>query len=1019
MTTMINKFSTIQKYLTVFILCTLTFLSLSAQNVSLDMEKNTRGVVSDESGVPLSGATVSLLDNFKEVYTNTKGEFMIDVPVGSILYFSKQGYIPIKQEISQRGLNLAIKLLPENEEPLYQVGYGTRKRSELTTAISVIKSSDLVKSSVVAAENALAGKAAGLTVMQNMGNEPGYESTSLYIRGIGTENAMRSPYVLVDDVERSFSQLDIHEIESVTILKDGAANAQYGQRGANGTVLVTTKRGFVGKPEIDFVSQLGTQQATRLPQFLNSADYVTLHNKALQNDGLMIPSDSKNNPSMYDGSQNSLLYPDVNWYNQFLKSNAPQQQYKLMFRGGTDVIRYFMLFGYLNQQGLYKHTELNNGYSTNINYNRFNIRTNLDVDVTKSLLVSLDLSGRMENRNMPNASANDIFNTLSSIVPNAMPIQYNDTMLAGTSQFQNNPLGMISRTGYRQDRSVALQIKLKAVQNLDIITEGLKAEAAFGYDGNSSYGLCKSQDYATYEFASGNAYVKYGDDMPLSLNMSATNQGYYYLLSFYGGFNYNRVFENKHGVNGDIRYYQTRTFVRGDNLPYGKQGINGRAGYNFDKRYFLDFTFSYDGSDEFSKGNRFGFFPGVSGAWLISNEQFLKNNPVISFLKLRASYGEAGNCKTSGFDRYAYQSHWYAFDASSGGYIFGSGFGWSDGAWEGRIPNPDLTWETTRNYNVGVDVSLYDKLSLNIDGFIHNRDNIILELVNTIPSVVGAPSPYANAGAVLNRGFETSLVYQDQIDKVGFYLQGNVSFARNEITKTDEIANLADNLKRTGRSVTQPFGMLAIGYYNSQEDIDNSPYNSLYKVRPGDIKYMDVNHDEIINSQDEVPVGSPLIPEWTFGLSAGLDYKGFDFSFLLSAYTGRTVYLNNKSVWLLRDNGNTTALAFGAWEAGVREESATYPRLTTEQNQNNFRSSSYWLKRGDFLRLSNIEIGYSLPHVLLSKLKIRDIRLYANGQNLFSLDYLAGYNLDPEVVDAGVTGYPVMKVFNLGLSVKF
>jgi len=1012
-----NKYyDKIKKYLLVLLLGCFPIVYLTAQSSNNESQTITNGIVNDKTGKPISNVSISLLDGFKQVFTDNKGNFSIQTSLNGVLYFSKSGFIAQKLEV--KNSDITVVLLPENEEYLYQIGYNTRKQSELTTAVSVIGSNELGKLFVTSAENALTGKASGLTVLRTLGNEPGNESNNIYIRGIGTENGMRSPYILVDDIERSFSQLDVDEIESITILKDGASNAQYGQRGANGTVLVNTKRGFVGKPEIQFISQLGMQQPTNLPTFLNSTEYVTLYNKALQNDGLSIPSDSKYNPSMYDGTQNSLQYPNVNWYDEFLNKTAPQQQYKLSFRGGTDFIRYFMLFSYLDQQGLYKSTNLNKGFNTNIDYNRINIRSNLDATVTNSLVVSLDLAGSMENKNMPNSSSGDIFSTLSSLTSNAMPVQYSDSLLGGTSQYRNNPLGMISRTGYRQDRAITTQIKAKAVQKLDFITPGLTAEAVLGYNGYSSYGLSKTRSYATYELQSDGTYTKYGENSDLSLDMSAVNKGFTYLLSFYSGLKYNQLF-GQHAIGGSFRYYQAQTFIRGDNPPYGKLGINGGANYNYNKRYFIDFSFSYDGSDEFAPGHRFGFFPAISGAWLLSNEEFMKDNKTINFLKLRASYGEAGNSKNSGIDRYAYESHWSGFENSYGGYIFGSGFAWSNGAWEGRIANPDLTWETTHNFDLGVDLSLLDKFTLNLDGFIHNRNNIILEMDETTPLIVGATSPYANIGSVLNKGFEASVTYNEKVNDLNFYLQGNVSFARNKITKTNEIDGLAENLKRTGYSVTQQRGMLAIGYYKNQEDIDNSPNNALYNVRPGDIKYEDVNKDNIINSLDEVAIGSPTVPEWTFGLSAGVNFKGFDLSFLVSAYAGRSVYLNNSAVWILKDNGNATALAYGAWEAGVREDNATYPRLTTESNQNNYRSSSYWVKNGNFLRLSNIEAGYSFPIKWLKNINIKDLRIYVNGQNLFTMDYLSDYNLDPEVVDAGITGYPTMKLLNVGLNVKF
>lgn len=899
------------------------------------------------------------------------------------------------------------------------VGYTERPASEVTTAVTTVKAVDLSRSSLLSTESALAGKATGLTVMRTSGSQPGAEINALYIRGVGSENSYTAPYVLVDGIERSLSSVDVNEIESITILKDGASNAIYGQRGANGTILVTTKRGREGKPVITFSTQLGWQSPTHRPEFLGSADYVSYYTKALINDGLNVPTDLKYNPSSYmSADRNQYLYPDVNWYDEFVARNSFQQQYRLSMNGGTKVVRYFMFLGYAGQDGLLKHTDLNKGFNTNLNYERFNIRANIDANITNTLTAALDIATIIENRNRPNVETGTLFSTLSSITPNAMPVTYEDGSLAGTSLYQENPLGMISRTGYTKSRSIGLQIRAKLKQELDMLTPGLSAELVFGYDGTSTYGLTKTEKYATHELQPDGTFSTYGEDVPLALNLSANDKAYQYLMGFYGGLNYKRYF-GIHTVGANVRYYQNQLFVRGDNSPYGKQGVNGTVSYDFDKRYFIDFAFSYDGSDEYAPGKRFGFFPAVSAAWNISNESFLKGSPAVTLLKLRASYGEAGNCKTIGFDRYAWQSHWYGYDNSWGGYIFGTGFSWSDGAWEGRQPNPDLTWERTRNYNVGVDLSLFDRLTVNIDGFIHKRGNTLLTLTNSTAATLGMPAPYANIGRVTNRGFEANVAYNDRAGNVNYFVNFNASFARSRIDRTDEVDNRPLNLRRTGHAVGQPFGLVAVGYYKDQADIDASPRNALYRVRPGDIKYMDVNGDNIIDETDEVAIGKSEVPEWNLGFSAGAEYKGFDISFLISAFLGRSVLLDNANAWAFRNNGNATSIVAGAWEAGVREDDASYPRLTTEDNRNNYRTSTYWLKNGDFLRLSNVEIGYTFPKKWMEKARLGGLRVFANGQNLLTADNLGKYNVDPEVIDAGLTGYPMTRSFNFGLKLQF
>lgn len=914
--------------------------------------------------------------------------------------------LPVFSQKSEKAVQDTIKNKTSNEKYLQ------------TSAVSTIRYSDLDKASASNLENALTGKASGLTILRKTGDEPGNSLSDIYIRGIGTYGQFRSPLFLVDDVERDISQMDIEEIESISIFKDGAANTRYGQRGANGTVFVTTKRGIIGKPEISLTAQYGFQQPTRLPDFLPSREYVSLYNKALQNDGLPVPSDEKYNPGIYDGTQNPYLFPDVDWYSSFLKNSTPQQQYKVSVRGGTEQVKYFVLFSFLGKDGLYKYTDINSGFNTNVNYNRYNIRSNIDAAVTKSLDVSLDLAGRIEDKNMPNSTSSDIFNVLSTIAPNAMPITYEDGKIAGTSQYRQNPYGMISHTGYRKDRNKVLQVKAQAKQKLDIVTKGLGVRAMVAFDGVSGYGTGKTSNYATYELQRDNTYSVYGEDKQLSLAQEKLYDYYQYQLAFNAGFSYDRIF-GKHEVYADARYYQSQLFVQGDNPAYARQGVDGKLTYCFDKRYVGEISFAYDGSDEYAPGHRFGFFPSIAGAWIISNESFF-NTKAVNYLKLRASYGEAGNCKT-GFDRYAYQSHWSGFDQSSGGYIFGSGFAWSDGAWEGRLPNPDLTWETTRNLNVGIDLELFSNLSVTVDAFWHKRSDIVSEKQNTSSWIIGAPFPYVNIGTVVNRGMEVSLMHQKRINKVGYFVQANVSLAKNKILAMDEVEGLKEYQRRTGKSVAQLWGLEALGFYMNEDDIKNSPISTFYKIRPGDLKYKNQNPDEDnhINSYDEIPIGKPTVPEVTMGLSLGVDYAGFDFSAVLSGVANRSVYLNNAAVWALQNNNKVTALAYGAWEKGVRESDATFPRLTTENNLNNYRSSSFWIKNGNFLRLSNVELGYQLPSSVLRKVNIKQLRLYVNGQNLLSIDKLGKYNLDPEVVDAGVTGYPMMRSFNIGINMKF
>jgi len=898
---------------------------------------------------------------------------------------------------------------------LIDVGYGKRTKAELTHAISTITASTLEQTPVPNLSNAIAGRATGLTVIKQSGDEPGYDNSSIYLRGIGTFGSTSAPLLMVDHVERDFRQLDPMEIESFSVLKDAAATALYGMRGANGVIHVRTKRGFNGKSVINFSAQTGFQSPGSLPDYLGAAEYVRFYNEALQNDGLNIPDDSRFNPAMYDGSQDPFRYPDVDWYGEFVKKSAAQQQYKLTMRGGNEAVRYFIFMGTTGQDGIYQYAEENPQYSTNPKFTRYNLRSNIDVDVTKTLLVSIDLAARVENRHVPNTSASSIFNSLSQLPPNAMPIYNRDSSLAGTSVYRNNPLGMISRTGYRDNYNRILLGNVEATQKLDFIIKGLSANLMMGLDANNYYSLGRSQSYAVYqefEEADSLIYLKYGDNSDISINTSKFDDGFAFMMTTLGGLSYQTSLETI-TFSSDLKYMQSRYVLAGNNLAYAQQGIFGRATLGWRNAVFTEFGFAWNGSEDFRKGNRFGFFPTLSAAWLLSNEGFLKDSEQISFFKIRASYGKTGNGKL-GLERFPWEQKFYG----GGGYIFGSGYGWSDGSYEGRIPNPNIRWEESYNANLGVDLEWNNMIDLTLDLFHQRRMNIITTSANITPSIIGQALPYENNGEVVNRGFESTIGHSRRNKDFGYYFKGHISYASNRIVSMQEVEGLPEYQYRQGKSASAIWGLEAIGFFKDEADIAGSPYQSFEAVKPGDVKFKDQNDDNIIDYQDQIVIGDH-IPQWNLGLLAGVNYKGLDFNMVLNGMIGRTVMISNNSVWVLQNNGKVTSVAYDSWEQGVNEQEAIYPRLSTLSNKNNYNSSTLWARSGDFFKLVNLELGYSLPDRWLSRIGIAELRIFVNTYNLLSLDAMTESWLDAEVPNAGVSGYPVMRVFNLGLSVKF
>ena len=897
---------------------------------------------------------------------------------------------------------------------LHLLVFAQEDKTLLTASISTTNGEELSKTPVPTLIDAIQGKVTGLTTLRNTGSEPGYSNSDFYVRGIGTFGGGRSPLFIVDNVVRSVSVLDPDEIESFSILKDAAATVNYGMRAANGVISVKTKRGLVGKPVVSLKAEYGFQQPTRLPNYLGSREYVKFRNIALQNDGLPIPSDPRYDESMYDGTQNPYLYANTDWYGEFIKKAAPQQIYRINVAGGTETVRYYVMLGTTIQDGIYNFTNENEGYTTNPKYNRYNIRSNVDIDLSQYLTLSLDLAGRMETKRYPGASASTIFTALSQMPP-TVPIKNEDGSIAGTSVYTFNPYGLIAKRGYTDQYQRYLQGNVSANYKLDFWVKGLSANAMYAFDTYKNYARYKGQSFAVYQQNLNSTFSKFGEDSSLDMNFYNAGDGYTLQSTFIGGFNYVTEIANIHKLAAELKYMQLQYDLWGSEPTYKNQDIFGHLTYAFDNRYVAEFSFSHSGSQNFINENRYKFFPAGSVAWIISNESFLENNATINFLKLRASYGMVGN-DDLGVGRFPFEGKYGA----DNGYPFGTGYAWSDGSYEGRIKNVNIGCETSLNANIGVDVEMFkNKLGFSIDVFRHDRSNIITTRENTMTSIIGQALPYENRGSVLNQGFEVSLLHRNKIGDVGYYAQANVSYAANEITYMEELSGQESWLYHTGRSVTQQWGFESLGFFNNQAEIDGWAKSTFGTVKPGDIKYKDQNKDNLIDINDAVPLGKPFVPEWNFGLTLGADYKNFDINILFSGIANRTIF-NYSNVFLgIQGNNNATATVYDAWQAGVNETTAKYPRLSTEYSAHNNNNSNVWSHNGNYLRIQNAEIGYNLPEKILAKINMQSARIFVNGYNLLSFDHFSKYNMSAEYPDAGIFAYPETKVYNLGVNIKF
>lgn len=1015
------------KYLVIFSLF-IWCMSSSAQQKS-----QLTGVVRDGNHVPIHGATMFLEMEKKKFLSLKDGSFYFQYNAGDRLIVSAIGFrndtIPLTDQ-SRLEINLVNSA--EDIEQVVIVGYGQQKKVSVTGAIASIGTKELQQSPVANLSNALAGRLPGLITLQNSG-EPGYDGAQLWIRGMATFTGSTSPLILVDGVERSFSSLDANEVESISILKDASSTAVYGVRGANGVVLVTTRRGAAQKPNITFTAQSGIQTPTRLPKYLDSYDALTLFREGLINDGLNYAQYTDEYLNKFRDRTKpayEYLYPNVNWIETMLKDNSSMNQANLNVSGGTDRARYFVSLSWLKQNGLYKFEDRVKDYDIQAASNRYNFRSNVDLDVTKNLKVELNIGTIIRDNNYPNVSAGSIFGMLQSTPPWLYPLTNPDGSIPHLDSKAHSPYGQMTARGYQRNFWNNFQSTAGFNFNMPFITQGLSARARVSFDVSGYRNVVRNKNVWNYQWTiadenetdlSKGVYRRiFEGTNTLSYDVSA-NQSRRTLLE--ASLNYNRKFSEKHEVTGMLLYTQQSFFdqVGSGNaiggLPMKYNGLVGRLTYGLLDRYFSEVNFGYNGSENFPEGQRYALFPSFSLAWVISEERFAKDYlSSFNLLKIRGSAGLVGNDQIGG-RRFLYQSTW---EQGAAGYQFGKDYNgvWYGGATEGQYGNPIVTWEKAWKYNLGLDLGVFEsKLTMTGDVFYEKRSNI-LAAPGTMPSTVGLTSlPLLNLGVVENKGFELEMQHRSRIGEMGYFLKGNFSYAKNKILEMDEASYVGREYRRqTGRSVNDQYGLIAEGLFQSQEDIDKSADQTSYgRIIPGDIKYKDMNGDGVINELDRAYFGKESIPTKILGFAMGINYKNFDVSILLQGGFGGNVWLTGDVVWPFSgDVGVLADVKDNYWTTD--NPNAKYPRLSSSNNVNNNQISSFWVTSRDYLRLKNAEIGYSVPSSWLNKYSIRSLRLFATGINLFTWDKLKIF--DPEIPNDS-RNYPQQRVMNFGLSLGF
>ena len=1005
---------------------------------AVQQSNEVEGVVKDASGEPIIGATVRVVGTKIATVTDIDGNFKINAKSGQSLQITYVGCKPKTVKVGRGALAVTLEDDSQVLKDVQVVAYGVQKKVTVTGAISNINGSELTKVPTGSINNMLSGVVPGLSSVQYSG-EPGADAATILVRGQATTNNS-SPLIQVDGVERDFNDIDPSEIESITVLKDASATAVFGVRGANGVILVTTKRGKEGKAKISANTSMSVIVPTDPIKLANAYEYASYYNMQKLNDGAATAPFSDQILQKFKDHSDPLRFPDTDWIDYCFKDHAIQTQHNVNISGGTDRMRYFVSAGAFTQDGLFKQQSL--PYDFNFKYQRFNYRANLDFDVTKTTTISVNLGGRVDTKNTPYSGEdnNQLFRKLYWATPFSSPGVINGKyLLSGTdyNDCDNMPFtgttGLASYygKGYMSKNTNTLNADVVLNQKLDVITKGLSFKLKGSY--NSSYSVTKSRGasaayYTPVMQPDGTVeYRKNGTDSQLGYGESfGKGRNWYFETSL----NYNRGF-GLHHVGGLVLYNQSKYYYPGtySSIPRGYVGMVGRATYDWNNRYMAEFNVGYNGSENFAPGKRYGFFPAGSIGWVVSEEEFMKKASWIDFLKVRASYGLVGSDNVS--SRFPY----LAFYGGGSGYDFGNNFGTNvGGTSEGNLANANLTWEKARKLNVGIDfTTLNQRLALTIDAFYEYRFDIITDMnsdgIMGYPDIVGKDAALQNLGEVSNRGVDIELSWNDKIGKdFRYYIRPNLTFSRNRLEYKAEVARKNSWRKETGKRLYENFVYVFDHFVADQEEADRLNkigYQPWGQLIPGDVVYKDLDRNGVIDDEDRTAMGNPRSPELMFGIPFGFQYKNFDFSVLLQGATKSSILLNGAAVFdfpqFEQDKiGRVKKMHLDRWTPETAA-TAKYPALhygTHDNNKNG--NSSLFLYDASYLRLKNVEIGYNVSPKLLRKFHVQQARIYVQGLNLLTFDKLGDVDIDPETKSGdGASWYPIQKVFNFGIDITF
>lgn len=1005
--------------------------------------KLVKGLVVDLGGETLVGVSVYQKGTTNGTVTNFDGKYLLsNLSEKDTIVFSFIGYEPMEKIV---GSNTVIDVVLQSNvtdiEEVQVVAFQKQKKESVIGSINTIKPGDL-KQPTSNITNNLAGRMAGVISYQRSG-EPGEDNSEFFIRGVTSFGYANSPLILLDGFEITsddLARVEPDNIASFSIMKDATATSLYGARGANGVILVTTKEGKEGKAKISFRAETSVSSPTKMNDFLDGVDYMELYNQATRTrDPESILFYDKEKIELTRAGANSEMFPDVDWYEELFNSNVINKRANLNVSGGGKVAQYYVAASYNNEKGLLK-VDQHNNFNNNIDINRYNLRANININLGKTTKLSAKFYSLFDQYNGPSTSASDIFDAVVNANPVNFPKYYQksgENVHLNHTLFGNkgnggyvNPYAMMVN-GYKDEFSSTILSQFKVEQDLSFVTEGLTARAMASIKNYSNYG--SSRSFEPFYYAGSN-YDAVSNSFQLNQIVEGTeylndpttwtdaNSRVYFELAGM----YSREFGN-HDIGGLLVYTQEeRLNTTGSSnvyssLPARNMGLAGRATYAYDGRYFTEVNFGYNGSERFAEDNRFGFFPSAGIGWTISNEPFWSGlEQIVNLLKLKATFGYVGNdAIAEDSERFLYLSEVTLSDDSRG-YQWGEDFGTYYPGYEvSRYANSDVTWEIAEKLNTGIELGLFEAVTIQAEYFREYRRNIYMEY-ESVPSSMGLSSSISsNIGEARSHGIDASMDIQKSFNN-GAWITGraNYTYSTNEVLVNAEPDYDYPYISRIGHPIDQKWGLIAERLFVDEYEVNNSPeqmFGNDYGA--GDIKYVDVNNDGKIDSNDEVPIGFPETPEiiYGFGLSGG--FQDFDISCFFQGSARSSFFIDADAIAPFVDERNALEIiADDHWSDNNPDPYAFWPRLSTNTIENNQQQSTWWIRNGSFLRLKSVELGYTLPEQFSKKMKMRQARFYLNGNNLF---YVSPFKLwDPEMGGDGM-GYPPQRVFNFGMNISF